>query len=254
MKYLKIHFNIKTMKRFKIILATGLFINTSLSLNAQLPKINKELSSKVPASLKNSNLTEEEVAKGIKEALNNGIEKGVNLLSVKDGYLKDLTVKIPLPNEAKQAEERLRKIGQSQLIDNTIESINRAAEGAANSSKELFVNAIKELTLQDVMTILNGEQNAATTYLSNHTREQLFLKFKPIIEASLNNVGATKYWETMITTYNKIPLVQKINPDLVDYATNKAIDGLFIKIEREEIDIRKNPEARTTDLLKKVFK
>ena len=104
------------------------------------------------------------------------------------------------------------------------------------------------------MNILNGEQNAATTYLSNQTREDLVLKFKPIIEASLNNVGATKHWRTMISAYNKIPLVQKINPDLVDYASNKAIDGLFIKIEREEIDIRKNPRARTTNLLKKVFK
>lgn len=242
------------MKRFKTILATGLLISSCLSLNAQLPKINKELSSKVPSSFKNSSLTEDEVARGIKEALNKGIENGVNLLSAKDGYFKDLTVKIPLPSEAKQIEEKLRKIGQGQLVDNTIESINRAAEDAANSSKELFVNAIKELTLQDVMNILNGEQNAATIYLSNHTRKQLVLKFKPIVEASLNNVGATKHWETMISAYNKIPLVQKINPDLVDYATNKAIDGLFIKIEKEEIEIRKNPGARTSDLLKKVFK
>lgn len=242
------------MKRFKTILATGLLISSSLSLHAQLPKINKELSSEVPSSFKNSSLTEDEVARGIKEALNKGIENGVNLLSAKDGYFKDLTVKIPLPSEAKQIEEKLRRIGQGQLIDNTIESINRAAEDAANSSKELFESAIKELTLQDVMNILNGEQNAATKYLSNHTRKQLVLKFKPIIEASLNNVGATKHWETMITAYNKIPLVQKINPDLVDYATNKAIDGLFIKIEKEEIEIRKNPGARTSDLLKKVFK
>lgn len=242
------------MKRIKTIIATGLFLSSCLYLNAQLPKINKELSSKVSSSFKNSSLTEDEVAKGIKEALNKGIENGVNLLSAKDGYYKDLSVKIPLPNEAEQIEEKLRKIGQGQLIDNTIESINRAAEDAANSSKELFIKAIKELTLQDVMNILNGEQNAATTYLSNQTREDLVLKFKPIIEASLNNVGATKHWRTMISAYNKIPLVQKINPDLVNYATNKAIDGLFIKIEREEIDIRKNPGARTTDLLKKVFK
>jgi len=241
------------MNSKKIIITSLLSVSTFGIVNAQLPKIPKEAATKISVQRPTSGLTEEEVGKGLKEALNKGIEKGVNLLSVKDGYFKDLSVKIPLPAEAKMIEEKLRKIGQGQLVDNAIESINRAAEDAASSSKELFVQAIKELSLTDVMNILHGEKDAATKYLSDHTRAQLVEKFKPIIEASLNKVGATKHWETMINAYNKIPLVQKVNPDIVDYSTNKAIDGLFIKIAKEELEIRQNPGARTSDLLKKVF-
>eukprot|EP01041_Mallomonas_annulata_P024741 gene24741-45594_t len=158
-----------------------------------------------------------------------------------------------MPEEAKNVEDKLRKIGQGKLVDDAIESMNRAAEDAANGAKSLFVDAIKNMTLQDAMGILKGKDDAATTYLSKSTRAQLFEKFKPVIKASLDNVGATKHWTDLITAYNKIPLVQKINPDLVEYATNKAIDGLFIQIAKEELEIRKNPGARATDLLKKVF-
>ena len=142
-------------------------------------------------------------------------------------------------------------------MDDAIESINRAAEDAASASKDLFVSAIKNLTLKDVMNILNGKDDAATTYLSSNTRSALVEKFKPIILSiisnSLDKVGATRYWSLVFTTYNAIPLVQKVNPDLVEYATNKAIDGLFVQIAKEELAIRKNPAARVTDLLKKVF-
>jgi uncharacterized membrane protein YheB (UPF0754 family) len=237
-----------------IYLAALIITTNSISTIAQMPSIpkgvNKEIVKRNPAA---GALTEEEVGKGLKEALNNGIEKGVSQLSKQDGYFKDAQIKLLLPDEAKQVEEKLRKIGQGALVDNTIESMNRAAEDAANSSKELFVAAIKNLSLKDVMNILHGADDAATSYLSSNTRAQLVEKFKPIIKASLDKVGATKSWETLFTTYNKIPLVQKINPDLVDYSTNKAIDGLFIQIAKEELAIRKNPAARVSDLLKKVF-
>lgn len=224
----------------------------SVSLNAQNINDIKKAAKKATSG-SSTKLSEEEVAKGLKEALTKGIEKGVAKLSKPDGYLKDLEIKILMPKEAKTVEEKLRSIGQGKLVDDAIESMNRAAEDAANGAKDIFVNAIKELTLKDVMNILHGEDNAATKYLENQTREQLIEKFKPIIKASLEKTGATKYWKTVFTTYNKIPLVKKINPDLVSHVTKKAIDGLFIQIAKEEKEIRKNPAARVTDLLKKVF-
>ena len=150
-------------------------------------------------------------------------------------------------------ETKLRSIGQGQKVDEAIESINRAAEDAANGAKDIFVDVIKNMTLTDAMSILRGEDNAATKYLEKSTRAALFEKFKPVVKVSLDKVGATKNWNTIFTTYNKIPLVEKVNPNLEEYATNKAIDGLFIQIAKEELAIRKNPAARVSDLLKKVF-
>jgi hypothetical protein len=236
----------------KIILISSLIFST-LNANAQLNALKKGLEAKSPIKTGTSSLSEDEVGKGLKEALNKGIDKGVSQLSAEGGYLKDLSVKIPMPEEAKMIANKLRAIGQDKLVDDVIESINKAAEDAANSSKELFINAVKSLTLKDVMNILNGNNTAATEYLKTATRSDLVTKFTPIIKTSLDKVGATKNWNTMITAYNKIPLVKKVNPDLVDYSTNKAIDGLFVKIAKEELEIRENPGARTSDLLKKVF-
>ena len=220
---------------------------------AQLPNLKKSLE-KTGVSLPGSRgLSEDEVGRGLKEALNSGIEKGVNKLSVADGYFKDDQIKLLLPKEAQQVEAKLRKIGQGQKVDATIESLNRAAEDAASSSKDLFVLAIKNLSLSDVMGILKGSDDAATVYLSKSTRNELVQKFSPIIKTSLDKVGATQQWDKLFTVYNKIPFVQKVNPDLVAYATDKAIDGLFIQIAKQELEIRKNPAARGTELLKKVF-
>ena len=228
-------------------------LTTAFPSLSQLPNLKKGLE-KVGISVPGSNsLSEDEVGKGLKEALNKGIEKGVSRLSMVDGYFKDDQIKLFLPDEAKQVEAKLRKLGQGKKVDEAIESMNRAAEDAANSSKELFVAAIKNLSLTDAMGILKGEDDAATSYLRSQTRTQLLAKFKPIIQASLDKVGATKHWETLFNAYNKIPLVQKVNPDLVDYSTQKAIDGLFIQIAKQEAEIRNNPAARVTELLKKIF-
>ena len=239
----------KTIYLISIILTGNSFLST-----AQLPSL-KSVTKVVTSNTNKSSIgvSEEEVAKGLKEALNIGIETGVSQLSKKDGYFKDPQIKIPMPAEAKNVEEKLRSIGQGKKVDDAIESINRAAEDAAIASKDLFVTAIKNLTLKDVMNILHGKEDAATTFLSVNTRSQLVEKFKPIISNSLDKVGATRYWTTVFTTYNMIPLVQKVNPDLVEYATNKAIDGLFIQIAKQELAIRKNPAARVSELLKKVF-
>lgn len=221
--------------------------------NGQIWKNIKKAADDVLDDEKKSELTEQEVAKGLKEALTIGIEKGVDRVSKVDGYFKDPEIKIPMPDEAKQVEEKLRMLGQDKMVDDAIESMNRAAEDAASEAKTIFVNAIKELTLRDVMDILNGSDNAATKYLENNTRSQLVDKFKPIIKESLDKVGATKHWNNVFTYYNKLPFVKDVNPNLDDYVTNKAIDGLFIQIAKEEKQIRKDPAARVTDLLKKVF-
>ena len=198
-------------------------------------------------------MSEEEVGAGLKEALNKGIEKGVDQLSKPDGFFKDLAIKIPLPEEANKVETKLRSIGQGKKVDETIESINRAAEDATTASKDIFVEAIKGMSITDAMSILRGDENAATKFLDKSTRADLISKFEPIVKISLDKVGATKNWNTIFSTYNKLPFVEKVNPDLVEYATGKAIDGLFIQIAKEELKIRQDPAARVTDLLKKVF-
>ena len=230
-----------------------LLIFHAFSSNAQLPKLKKSLDKNGISLSGTRGLSQDEVGRGLKETLNKGIEKGVDKLSVKDGYFKDDQIKLLLPKEAQKVEAKLRKLGQGSKVDATIESLNRAAEDAASSAKELFVNAIKDLTLKDAMKILKGNNDAATVYLSNSTRPQLVEKFSPIIKASLDKVGATAQWAKLFKAYNKIPFVEKVNPDLVSYATDKAIEGLFIQVAKQELEIRKNPAARTTALLKKVF-
>ena len=199
------------------------------------------------------NLSEDEVGKGLKEALNQGVKKGVDQLHKKDGYLKDAQIKILMPEEAKGVESKLRSAGQGEKVDEAIESMNRAAEDAAIGAKPIFVAAIKNMTLTDVMNILNGENDAATNYLNKATYGKLSEKFKPVIKTSLDKVGATKYWQSVFETYNKIPFVTKVNPELDDYVTRKALDGLFIQVAKEELNIRKNPSAMASELLKKVF-
>jgi hypothetical protein len=239
------------MNRIILLFATISLLN--YTLNAQSIKdINKTTVIKTSVS-SSAKLTEEEVAKALKEALSIGIEKGVKQLSKPDGYFKDVGIKILMPKEAKTVEEKLRALGQGKMVDDAIESMNRAAEDAAIGAKDIFLTAIKDLSIKDAITILRGENNAATKYLENNTRKQLTEKFKPVIKVSLDKVGATKYWKTVFSTYNKIPLVKQINPDLVEYVTKKAIDGLFVQIAKEELEIRKNPASRVTELLKKVF-
>lgn len=198
-------------------------------------------------------LSQDEVGRGLKEALNQGVNKGVEQLNKKDGYLKDPQIKIPMPDEAKNVEEKLRALGQGEKVDEAIESMNRAAEDAAKGAKDIFVAAIKGMTLTDAMSILKGEDDAATKYLNKATNNELTQKFEPVIKNSLDKVGATKHWQTVFGTYNKIPFVSKVNPDLEKYVTEKALMGLFIQVAKEELKIRQDPSARATDLLKKVF-
>jgi len=238
-----------------IYLTCGILVFCTSSTLAQFDKLKKTVVTKIESTKTPTSgvLSDEEVGSGLREALTKGVEKGVDQLSKPDGYFGDLEIKIPLPEEAANVETKLRNMGQGQKVDEAIESINRAAEDAANGAKDIFVSAIKNLTLTDAMSILRGEDNAATKFLDKTTRTALVEKFKPVVKASLEKVGATKNWNAIFTTYNKIPFVEKVDPDLEEYATNKAIDGLFIQIAKEELSIRKNPAARVSDLLKKVF-
>ena len=237
-----------------IYLTCSMVLFSTFTSMAQFDNLKKTVGEKIESTTSSSaGLSQEEVGSGLKEALTRGVEKGVDQLSKPDGFFKDLSIKILLPEEASKVESKLRSIGQGKQVDETIESLNRAAEDATSAAKEIFVEAIKGMSINDAMSILRGEDNAATKFLDKSTRANLTSKFEPIVQASLDKVGATKNWNTIFTNYNKLPFVQKVNPDLVEYVTGKAIDGLFIQISKEELKIRQDPAARVSDLLKKVF-
>jgi hypothetical protein len=219
---------------------------TSAQINQTIGDVNKTLGGSKP-------VTTAEVAEGLKEALIKGISTGSDLASQIDGYFKNPEIRIPFPPDVKKVEDRLRQIGFGSEVDKFIMTLNRGAEDAAKEAKPIFVTAIKSMTIQDAWSILRGDQDAATQYLKRTTSGLLKEKFKPVIQNSLNKVNATRYYKDIVSRYNQIPLVQKVNPDLDEYATDKAIEGLFILIAKEEKNIRENPIARTTDLLKRVF-
>lgn len=200
-----------------------------------------------------SELSTAEVSSGLKEALEIGIGKGSEALAKRDGYYKS-AYKILLPPEARKVADKLRNVpGFTNLEDKLLEKINRGAEDAAKKAKPIFVSAIRQMTFSDAMNILMGEKNAATSYLNRTTSDALYKEFNPVIVQSLDKFDARKYWADAVNAYNKIPFVEKANPDLDDYVTNQALNGLFSMVEEEELNIRTNIAARTSDLLKKVF-
>jgi hypothetical protein len=201
-----------------------------------------------------SGLSADEIAGGLKEALQKGAQTGTAKLSSPGGFLENAALKIIMPPEAQKIESTLRKLGFNQLMDDMIVSMNRAAEDACKTAVPIFTTAIKEMTITDGINILRGSDTSATSYLRTKTNSALAQSFSPIIKTSLDKVNATKYWETIITTYNKIPLIgKKMNPDLVGYVTDKSLSGIYTEIATQEKDIRANPAARTSALLQKVF-
>jgi hypothetical protein len=198
-------------------------------------------------------LTEEDAANGIKEALVKGTGESVALVSKLDGYFSNPEIKIPFPENARTVESKLRALGLGSQVDDVILSLNRAAEDAAKSAQPIFVSAITGMNISDALQIVSGKNDAATQYLARTTTPELKAKFTPVIKTSLDRVDATRLWAELITAYNQIPFVNRQNPDLTAYVTEKAISGLFVMIAKEELKIRQNPVARTTELLKKVF-
>lgn len=198
-------------------------------------------------------LSQAEMGNGLKEALNNGITKQVSKLTATDGFFKNEAVKILLPEELQKVDTKLRQLGLNKLADDGLRILNRAAEDAVKEATPIFVDAVKQMTFTDAKNILFGNESSATNYLQNTTSTALYGKFNPVIKNSFAKVGADKIWTQIITKYNSIPLVKKVNPDLTDYTTNKALEGVFKMIAVEEKDIRTNFSARTSDLLRKVF-
>jgi len=219
---------------------------------AELAQIGTELLE--AAATPGTSITSDQAALGLKEALSIGLTKGADVVSVRDGYFKNVSIKIPFPDKAVKVKNTLEDIpGGRLLVDNVVEKLNRAAEDAARGAKPIFLSAIKQMTIQDAMGILMGDDRAATSYLERTTSSALYNSFNPVIKNSLSKVKALNAWEEVITRYNQIPLVQNVNPSLDDYVTEKAMDGLFHMVAKEEVAIRKDPVKRTTDLLKKVF-
>lgn len=194
-----------------------------------------------------------DVAGGLKEALNNGISKQVTKLTTTDGFYRNEAVKILLPEELRKVDAGLRRIGLSSLADEGLKVLNRAAEDAVKEATPIFVDAVRNMTFMDARSILMGNESSATNYLQNSTSTALYGKFNPVIKNSFTKVGADKVWTNIITKYNSIPLVNKVNPDLTDYVTNQALNGVFKMVAVEEKNIRTNLSARTSILLQKVF-
>ncbi len=194
-----------------------------------------------------------DISNGLKEALNNGISKQVTKLTAADGFFGNELVKIVLPQELRKVDKTLRDIGLTSLADQGLRMLNRAAEDAVKEAVPIFVDAVKQMSFADAKNILMGADNSATNYLQTTTSTTLYAKFSPVVQSSLGKVGADKVWQEIITKYNQVPFVDKVNPNLVDYVTNQAMDGVFTMIALEEKDIRTQTAARTSDLLKKVF-
>ncbi|HEX8517718.1 MAG TPA: DUF4197 domain-containing protein [Bacteroidia bacterium] len=198
-------------------------------------------------------LSNEEVIRGLKEALTVGTNNSTAFASKLDGYYKNPALFIPFPPEAQKVKDYATRIGLNAQVEKFEMTLNRAAEEAAKEAAPVFINAVKGMSVTDGFAILKGADNAATEFLREKTTAELIVKFKPIVQAAIDKVELTKYWNPIITNYNKVPLVQKQNPDLTAYVTERALAGLFKLIGDEELKIRKDPMARVSDILKRVF-
>jgi len=232
---------------FLILICSICFMDAySQAWKDKLKNIEKELIHDKP-------LSNEEVISGLKEALTVGTNNSTTLASKIDGFYGNPLIKIPFPPDAAALKERFQGTALQPQIDKFEESLNRAAEIASKDAADIFIKAITGMSIGDGFTILKGNDDAATNYLKENTSKELHEKFKPIIKEAINKVKVTKHWEPLATKYNKIPMIKKVNPDLNEYVTLKATEGLFKLIAEEELKIRKDPAARVNDLLKRVF-
>ncbi len=231
------------MKNIKLV--GILLISFQLSSCADLQQVMNQLPQE--------GLSNAQIASGLKEALNQGIDKQVTKLMAPDGFYKDQMVKILLPQQLQKVDQTLRDLGMGQLADEGLKLLNTAASDAVREAKPIFVEAITTMSFDDAKNILLGGRTAATDYLKQKTEKPLYQKFKPQVQQSLQKVKADEAWTNIIKKYNQIPFVEKVNPDLTDYVTQKAMEGVFKKVAVEEQKIRTDINERTSDLLKKVF-
>jgi len=237
------------MKYILLFLFSVTLSSTSAQINLlkkATEKANKLIKTEQPLSVS-------EVSKGLVEALIQGSKKSVQLASAKDGFNNNTLIRIPFPEDAKKMKSTLIKVGMKNQIKQFEKSINSAAELASKKALNILISAIKSMSINDAFAILNGNDNAATQYLKKQTSSDLHTGFQPIIKTAIAKVEVTKYWNPLVKRYNTIPLTKTVNPDLDEYITSKTIEGLFILIAQEEKNIRKNPKARVSDLLQKVF-
>jgi hypothetical protein len=198
-------------------------------------------------------ITNLDIANGLKEALKKGVDKEVAKLTTENGFLGNAAVKIPFPQEVKNVEQKLRDLGLGALPDKGIELLNRAAEDAVKEATPIFISAIKNMSINDARNILMGHDSSATDYLEKTTSDSLYAKFYPVVQSSMNKVGADDAWNSITSKYNAILFTEDVNPDINDYVTMKALDGVFKMITIEEKEIRNNLQERTSDLLRRVF-
>ncbi len=246
------------MKKFSLILGTLALFSLQASAQFNLKNLEKEGQDeikKVEGGDKTAAnpLSNEDVVKGLKEALTVGSNNSTASASKEDGFYKNVKIFIPFPPDAQKVKDRVIELGMKDQVDKFEMNLNRAAEEASKQAAPILINAITSMTVGDGFAILKGADNAATQYLRDKTTADLLLKFRPIVDAAIAKVELTKSWNPIVTTYNKIPFVKKENPDLADYVTKKGLDGLFLLIADEELKIRKDPVAQVTDILKKVF-
>lgn len=236
-----------------------IFLNLFLFSFKGFSQVNwNDAADKVNNAIKNTTgtgagLSNDEVVKGLKEALTVGSKNSTDRASKSDGFFKNPAIKIPFPKEAQQMESTLKSLGMTKQVNEFVKTLNRAAEEAAKDAAPIFITAVTTMSINDGFAILRGEDNAATKYLQDKTTADLKVKFKPVVIAALKKVEVTKHWNPLAKKYNKLPMVTKVNPNLEDYVTGKAIEGLFKLVAEEELKIRKDPGARITDTLKKVF-
>ncbi|MBK8608773.1 MAG: DUF4197 domain-containing protein [Chitinophagaceae bacterium] len=238
------------MKRIILLFAGAFFIvqtGSAQTLRGLFDKVTGTSS-----TVSGSNLSNDDIISGLKDALRVGTDNSEKKLSKLDGFFGDAAVKILMPEEAKKVESTLRNLGMGNMVDKAVLSMNRAAEDAASGVGTIFWDAIKEMSIKDGLQILRGGDFAATDYLKSTTSTVLTEKFRPVIEAALVKVDATKYWNDVFTNYNRFS-AKKVNTDLTAYVTERALSGLFYNIGLEEQKIRKDPAAQVTDILKKVF-
>lgn len=232
------------MKKIIILLTIAISFNSCGSLN--------EIVNSIPSG-SGGVLSQADIGNGLRQALDQGIDKEVSKLMATDGFYKNELVKILLPEELQKVDNGLRKIGLSSVADEGLKLLNRAAEDATKEALPIFVDAVKGISFNDAKQILLGDQRAATSYLETATQQALYAKFSPIINNKLGEVGATELWSGAINKYNALPLTSDVNPDLTDYVTQKALEGVYKMIAQEEIQIRSQVSSRGTDLLQRVF-
>lgn len=239
------------MKNILLVAAMAAIIITSCDVNKALDQVNKGLNTVNTGTT--PGLTSTEIANALKDALMQGTNKSTASASKMDGFNKNPKIRIPFPPAVQNVKDWAIKFGLQGQVDKFEETLNRAAEEASKDAAPIFIDAVKTMTINDALGILKGADTAATHYLRVKCTAPLGVKFKPTVHNATEKVQLTKYWTPITSAYNKVPGHTAVNTDLDQYVCNRGIDGLFKLIGDEEANIRINPVARATDLMKKVF-